>query len=52
MKLKKIYPIIEMLKVGLMAAGCEKDLNTNLSSGMSPVEKSADLQTKSGALAV
>jgi len=49
-KLLTTLAIVSIASVGLMA-GCEEDLNTNLSSGMSPVEKSADLQTKSGALA-
>jgi len=49
-KLLTTLAIVSIASVGLMT-GCEEDLNTNLSSGMSPVEKSADLQTKSAALA-
>jgi hypothetical protein len=56
MKLKKAFAIIALLLVVLMES-CNKDQaynlkDPNLSSGISPVEKSVALQTKSGVLAV
>lgn len=42
MKLKKAFPIVTMVMIGLMS-GCDKQLDNSLSPDLTPVEKSAAL---------
>ena len=49
MKLKSMFPIFAMSLVGLMA-GCQKDVDTNLSSALSSEKKSTSLPSEESAL--
>ena len=44
MNLKRVFPIVAMLLVGLMS-GCNKEMDTNYPSGISSVQKSAVLSS-------
>ena len=44
MNLKKLFPVVAMLLVGLMS-GCNKEMETSYPSGMSSVQKSAVLSS-------
>ena len=51
MNLKKVFPVLAMLFIGVMS-GCEKEMDNNLSPEMSSLEKSAKIKPTGSALKV